>query len=163
MSTTGIATSARIIAALDGSAVDAVLASYADNLAHVSPLMGASAAVFREGKVLLLQRHDNQLWDLPRGLVDVGETLARAAERELHEETGMVGVATRLIGIWDSRVAGFRVKAHMFDACFEVQSDDTPSASPEALLVGFFGESMLPPLSPGADTVVPAVFALVHA
>jgi len=155
-----LASSAKIIAAVEGSAVDLVLRTYADNLSHVCPLLGASAAVFRNGALLLVRRHDNGLWDMPGGAVDVGETLAEAAERELLEETGISGVATRLVGIWDSRIVGARVKAQMFDACFEVQSDGTPSTSPEAIAVGFFGESALPKMSPGADVVVPAVFRL---
>lgn len=49
----------------------------------------AAGGVVREpqGKMLLIYR--NQRWDLAKGGVEVGETLRRAAEREVMEETGM--------------------------------------------------------------------------
>ncbi len=42
-----------------------------------------------EGKVLLLRRADEDLWCLPKGRVDPGETDEEAAIREVHEETGL--------------------------------------------------------------------------
>jgi ADP-ribose pyrophosphatase YjhB (NUDIX family) len=151
---------ARIVAAVDAASLEVVHQSYADHTSHVSPLAGASAAVFREGRLLLIRRSDNGLWNIPGGLVDVGETLAEAAQRELLEETRIIGVATRLIGVWDSRRVGMRVKQQLFDACFEVVGDGIPVPTDEATEVGFFAAGALPPLSPGADIVVPAVFWL---
>ena len=58
-----------------------------------SPLLGVSVAVWREEKVLLVKRGRPPLlglWSLPGGLVELGETLAEAAAREIHEETGIV-------------------------------------------------------------------------
>lgn len=43
-----------------------------------------------EGRMLLMRRYDR--WDLPKGKVERGETLAGAALRETGEETGLVGV-----------------------------------------------------------------------
>ena len=48
---------------------------------HVSPLIGAEAAVFRDNRLLLIKRHDNKLRAVPGGKVDVGETLKEAAIR----------------------------------------------------------------------------------
>lgn len=56
------------------------------------PLLAASTAVFRDGRVLVAQRAaapSSGLWSLPGGLVEPGERLAEAAARELHEETGL--------------------------------------------------------------------------
>lgn len=56
------------------------------------PLLAASAAVFRDGMVLIAQRAVAPLtgrWSLPGGLVEPGETLAAAAVREVREETGV--------------------------------------------------------------------------
>lgn len=53
----------------------------------------AKAAVFRDDKILLLHRASNAsdpgTWDLPGGHVEEGETLVRAARREIQEETGL--------------------------------------------------------------------------
>ncbi len=62
------------------------------------PLLAASLAVFRKGRVLLAQRAAPPLagrFTLPGGVVEIGETLAEAALRELREE---VGVEARILG-----------------------------------------------------------------
>lgn len=56
------------------------------------PLLGVSVAVRRGDKVLLIKRGRAPLlglWSFPGGLVEVGETLAEAAAREVLEETGL--------------------------------------------------------------------------
>ncbi len=56
------------------------------------PLLGVSVLCHHEGKVLLIKRGKAPYeghWSLPGGLVDLGETLKAAAERELLEETGI--------------------------------------------------------------------------
>jgi ADP-ribose pyrophosphatase YjhB (NUDIX family) len=62
------------------------------------PLLAASAAVFRDGRVLLAARARppmEAVWSLPGGLVELGEPMEAAALRELAEE---VGVSARIIG-----------------------------------------------------------------
>ena len=56
------------------------------------PRAAASAAIFRDGKVLLAQRAKPPLegiWSLPGGHIEPGEKAHEAANRELHEETGI--------------------------------------------------------------------------
>lgn len=56
------------------------------------PVLGVGAIVFRDDCILLVKRkHPPQAarWAIPGGKVRFGETLGKAAEREIHEETGV--------------------------------------------------------------------------
>jgi ADP-ribose pyrophosphatase YjhB (NUDIX family) len=62
---------------------------------------GGSAIVANEaGEILLHRRADNQLWSLPGGKIEIGETLAQAIIREVHEETGLRVEPERIVGIY---------------------------------------------------------------
>ena len=60
------------------------------------PLVGVTAIVFRDEKVLLGRRADNGAWQPISGIVDPGEEPADAAVREVLEEAGVVARAERL-------------------------------------------------------------------
>jgi ADP-ribose pyrophosphatase YjhB (NUDIX family) len=56
------------------------------------PQLAVSAAIFREGKVLLVRRARSPgkgFHSLPGGRVEFGETLTEALHREVQEETGL--------------------------------------------------------------------------
>ena len=128
-----------------------------------TPFIGAEAAVFKDDKLLLIQRHDDGLWAVPGGGNDVGNTLSETALRELEEETGLQGIVKRLLGIFDSRVWGSKLKKQTFHVIFEVNVEKgEPEKTIEANDYGFFGEDELPPLSPGHDNRVPFLFELMQ-
>ncbi len=60
------------------------------------PLVGVTAVVFKDEKILLGKRADNGAWQCVSGIVDPGEEPADAAVRECLEEAGVVARATRL-------------------------------------------------------------------
>ncbi len=153
--------SARILSIMEERSSDEILQQLEDNTGHLSPLIGAEAAVFKDDQLLLIERHDNGLWAIPGGLVDVGESLAEAAERELLEETKIRGNATKLLGVFDSRIWKTKKNVHLYHAIFLVESDHpNPLPTSEATEVGFFSADQLPPLSPGHLQRVPVVFQL---
>lgn len=56
------------------------------------PVVAVGAIVFRDNRVLLVKRGQapsRDLWAIPGGRVEIGETLQEAAERETIEETGI--------------------------------------------------------------------------
>lgn len=153
--------SAEIVAALEQGYPKEVIENYQGDMDHISPHAGAEAALFREGKLLLIQRHDSKRWAIPGGLVEIGETLAEAAQRELEEETGIRGTPTRLLGIFDSIRWKATLRRQLYLAVFQVEaSEGTPVRTSEALDAAFFGEDELPPLDTWHEYRVPVVFKL---
>ncbi|MEM7111993.1 MAG: NUDIX domain-containing protein [Chloroflexota bacterium] len=80
--------------------------------------LAATVAIVEAGKVLLAKREDFEVWCLPGGMVDLGESLAETAVREAREETGLIVNLTRLVGIYseigswnDVHLALFAAKA----------------------------------------------------
>jgi len=56
------------------------------------PFLAVSAAIFRDGRVLIVRRAQppaHGLYTLPGGGVELGETLEHAVIREVREETGL--------------------------------------------------------------------------
>jgi 8-oxo-dGTP diphosphatase len=56
------------------------------------PRVGIGAIVIKEGKVLMIKRAakpNQNLWAIPGGMLELGETLQEGAEREIFEETGI--------------------------------------------------------------------------
>jgi ADP-ribose pyrophosphatase YjhB (NUDIX family) len=71
------------------------------------PRVGASAAIFRDDEILLVQRGKGAfagLWSLPGGHVEPGERTLEAAAREVAEETGITAAIDGLVDVHDSIV-----------------------------------------------------------
>ncbi len=78
---------------------DSVKREYPD-----TPLVGVGAVVIKNGKILLIKRAfppGAGKWSIPGGLVEVGEKLSTAAERETEEETGVKVQTLELINVFD--------------------------------------------------------------
>ena len=142
--------SARLLGGLEGRPPQSILQEFGSDLHTSTPQIGVDAMVLDGERLLLIQRTDNGLWCMPGGAVEVGETLAHAAERELREEAGIEGRADGVAGLFDSRLWHSGLKRHMVHVVFHVRRlSGTPARSQEALAAGYFAESELPPLSHG--------------
>lgn len=66
------------------------------------PIVGASIIpILPDGQIVLVRRRDNGQWGLPGGIIDWGEDITTAAQRELLEETGLqLTQVQRLVGIY---------------------------------------------------------------
>jgi len=106
--------------------------------------VGAFAVVFDDdGAVLLGHRADRDLWTLPGGVVEHGETPWAAVVRETREETGIEVEPVRLAMVdWKTQLA---------DAVFVFEcriTGGTLSTSEETSEVGFFVATAYPATLP---------------
>lgn len=53
-----------------------------------------------DGRVLLQRRTDNGMWALPGGGMEIGESIADCARREVAEETGLAVELLGIVGIY---------------------------------------------------------------
>ncbi|MDQ6876841.1 MAG: NUDIX domain-containing protein [Candidatus Dormibacteraeota bacterium] len=65
-------------------------------------IVAAASAVVVNGehKILLQRRKDNDLWSLPGGAMEIGESIAQTVLREVREESGLYVELVRLVGIY---------------------------------------------------------------
>jgi 8-oxo-dGTP diphosphatase len=116
---------------------------------YQNPLPAAAALVLdEERRVLLVRRRfppNEGMWCLPIGFAETGETIAEAAMRELHEETGVVGRVARLIDAdsWQSNFYG-----DLLVVTFEAEKvSGVETAGDDADDVRYFAIDHLPPLA----------------
>lgn len=134
------------------------------------PLLGASVAVFRDGKVMLAARGrppGEGLYSLPGGRVELGESIGEAALRELHEETG---VRAALIGFvapveFIERTGDGTVLHHVVVAAHAARwVSGEPRTGPEARDIRWMAEGEIGslPVTEGLVSVLEKAFALAR-
>jgi ADP-ribose pyrophosphatase YjhB (NUDIX family) len=113
------------------------------------PYLAVSAAILRDGKVLVVRRARKpalNLYTLPGGGVEAGETLIEAVAREVREETALTVAPVALAGHREviERDENGRVARHFVILCFACrylagepalneELDDARWLAPEAL------------------------------
>ena len=93
------------------------------------PICCVGAVLVRKQKILLIQRKNSpakNLWSIPGGRLNQGESWQAAVEREVREETALVASCGSLIG-WVERKYDDR---RYLIADFQIEADNLEEASP---------------------------------
>ncbi|MEP7190901.1 MAG: NUDIX domain-containing protein, partial [Roseiflexaceae bacterium] len=129
------------------------------------PTIGAAVAIIENGRILLTQRDDLEVWCLPGGAVEDGESLEEAAAREAFEETGLQVRVTQLVGMY-SQPRWHHGGNHFALFAAGVAGGTLRLAAGETIDVGFFDRAKLPqplvwwhhqPIADALDDMVGAV------
>ncbi len=109
----------------------------------------ASAVVDQEGRILLHRRTDNELWSIPGGGMEIGESIAETVVREVEEETGLKVEPERLVGIYTNprHVTAYNdgEVRQQFSICFacRIVGGQLLDQADESLEVGFFSPEQI--------------------
>ncbi len=128
---------------------------FASETGYQTPKVDVRAAVFNEGKILLVNEKIDGKWSLPGGWADVNSTVSESAVRECFEEAGAVVKPKRIVVIH----LGNRHNNHNFP--FSVYKifveceliENRFEANTETLGSDFFSIDKLPELSTERNTL----------
>lgn len=122
---------------------------YARQKGYATPRIDVRGAVFKDGKLLMVQERMDGGWTMPGGWADVGDMPSIAVEREILEEAGFCVNTKRVIGVYDANRTGPMEIFHAYKILFECEIvAGEARVSNETTDVGFFDRYNLPtPLS----------------
>jgi ADP-ribose pyrophosphatase YjhB (NUDIX family) len=121
-----------------------------------TPKVDVRAAVFEDGRILLVKEPEEAGWSVPGGWADVGESPSEAAARETLEESGFRVKPFRLLAAYDRDRRGHPpIAYHVYKLVYLCEIlDETPTSNVDTAGAQFFGEQEIPELS--VSRVTPA-------
>jgi ADP-ribose pyrophosphatase YjhB (NUDIX family) len=146
--------SAAVIAQGSGQDLRSLLAAFRVEAGYATPKVDVRAAVFADGRVLLVREVSDGFWTLPGGWADVNESPSMSAVREVVEESGFEARAVKLAAVYDYRK---RNRPHHLDSIYKLfficeLTGGSARPSLETSEVAFFARNELPTLSVGRAT-----------
>jgi len=117
------------------------------------PLVVVGAAVIAQnlaGEILLVHRTDNQLWGLPAGSTEPGESVRQTAQRECQEETGLTVDTLVLVDVFSGpRMHYVYPNGDVIDSvttlyCGQISGGEQHPQAAETSAVAFFDPHALP-------------------
>lgn len=120
------------------------------NAPAANSLVPAASAIVADqhGRILLHRRSDNQLWSIPGGTMEIGETIRGTVIREVKEETGLDIDPGHLVGIYSdpNHVIAYpngEIRQE-FSICFACRLlAGHLTAGDESLEIGFFTRAQI--------------------
>lgn len=149
-----MAIAAAMMATGAGEDPQRLLGLYSAERGYATPKVDVRAAVFRDGRILLVKERADGGWTLPGGWADIGDSPGRAVERETREESGYEVRAVKLAAVYDrNRHEHTPHLYHLWKLFFLCEiTGGAAATSIETEAVEFFAAHELPPLSIGRVT-----------
>ncbi len=148
-----MAIAAEMLSSLAGLEVAPIVEAFHRQVGYATPKIDVRAAVFREGRLLMVRERMDGGWTMPGGWADVNDIPSQAAERETWEEAGFRVRARKVIGVYDANRADPMEFFHAFKIvflCDLIGGEARPSA--ETSDVAFFDLDDMPPVLSGERT-----------
>jgi ADP-ribose pyrophosphatase YjhB (NUDIX family) len=131
---------------------------------YPTPKMDVRAIILDDRRrILLVRERRDDLWTLPGGWCDIGESAGRSVEREVLEETGLTCKAVRLLALFDKHCHPHPPQLpHAYKAFFhcEVSGGDLIQHTNETAGADYFDIDELPSLS--THRVLASQLTLLH-
>lgn len=126
--------------------VEKIASLFTENIGYATPKLDVRGAVFQDGKILMVRGRQDQLWTLPGGWIDVGESPSTAVTKEILEETGYLTKPIKLVACFDRNLWGERpYLQHVHKLFFHCQIiSGSPQTSLETDKIAFFALDGLP-------------------
>lgn len=133
--------------------LDKVKDLFCCEIGYQTPKLETRAAVFQDGKILLVQENDGK-WSLPGGWCDVNISARENTVKEVKEEAGLEVSADWVIAVQDREKHNRPVYAckvcKIFVLCSVVGGQFAPNS--ETVASGYFPLDRLPPLAEEKNT-----------
>ncbi|MGG3562149.1 NUDIX domain-containing protein [Neobacillus rhizosphaerae] len=107
----------------------------------------------KAGDVLLQNKGNGEKWSLPAGAIELGEAPAEAVVREVWEETGLLVVPKKLLGVFGEKdyryqyPNGHQVEYNIFMFDCEIQSGELNPIDNETAELRYFSPDLMPELA----------------
>lgn len=127
---------------------------FAGETGYQTPKVDIRAAVFQDGKILMVKEVIDGKWALPGGFCDIGLSPAENIVKEIKEESGFDAVPVKLLALLDLRKQGHPPQPYHYYKVF-IQCSIVGGQAEKGLEttgVQFFDEHNLPELSLARNT-----------
>ncbi|WP_175639150.1 NUDIX hydrolase [Metabacillus schmidteae] len=105
------------------------------------------------GEILFQNKGNGERWSLPAGAIEVGEAPAEAVVREVWEETGLIVIPKKLLGIFGGKdfryeyPNGHKVEYNVYVFDCEIKSGDLNPIDSETVELRYFNPLNIPELA----------------
>lgn len=146
--------SAEIMSEKTGLSLEQVTDVFCCETGFQTPKLDTRAAIFDQGRILLVKETQSDTWSMPGGWVDFDQSVATNTVKEVREEAGLDVVVDRLVALLDRNRHNPPPYAHgickAFVLCSVLGGEFSPNLETSAS--GYFDLDDLPELSLGKNT-----------